>query len=88
MNEVYAGCFTAEWQSHEALQEMLKDPAYSDVGPDQEAAMRSVVVADFDAALAYLHTIDDQVHGTEQICGPWYYADDQRWAYERVWYDD
>ena len=74
-------------QSSEALQEMLKDPDFDATGPDQEAAMRAMVCPDFDFARAYLRTIDDQAQ-PGRICGPWYYADDQRWAYERTWYDD
>jgi hypothetical protein len=85
MNELYSGCYTAEWQSSDALQEMMRDPEYADTGPDQEAAMRSVVVANYDEAFAYLQTVTDQVYRTAQICGPWHQTDARRWEYDRIW---
>jgi hypothetical protein len=52
--EMKDGCWIAEWQSRSALQAKLEDEAYAASGPDQEAAIRSVVTPTHGEAMAVL----------------------------------
>lgn len=69
---IHVGCWMAEWQSSQALLEMLNQPKQYPDGPDQAAALRQVVVETKDAAVALIQAnAKDLENGQGEILGPY-----------------